>query len=450
VVDAKGVAIAQSEYDPSKSRWRLDLWSGGGWAATDYIEAPNGGPSLLGLGRDGASIALEFGSDEKDVVRELSPDGAKLGDPYPMEDSDSLFWDPATYKLVAEGLLDGDVRRWRFFDAADQKAWEGVTKALGDPAAELVSLSADHHRLVARTDSATEGPAYYLVDTPSDKAQLIGKEYAGLGPAGIAEVRPIAFKAADGLALTGYLTLPHDRAATRLPLVAFPHGGPAARDAPGFDWWAQAMASRGYAVLQVNFRGSEGLSWALESAGFGEWGRKMQTDLSDGVRYLARQGLIDPARVCIVGASYGGYAALAGVTLDPGVYRCAASVAGVSDLPRMVDYDRSRESHKGVLAQRYWTRFIGDKARMEAVSPDKLAAKVTVPVLLVHGRDDTVVPYQQSQLMADALARAGKPFEFVTLKGEDHWLSRGATRLEMLEAVVAFLEKNDPPGAGAR
>ena len=172
----------------------------------------------------------------------------------------------------------------------------------------------------------------------------------------------------------------------------------------------------------------------------------MQTDLSDGVRYLAAQGIVDPARVCIVGASYGGYAALAGATLDPGVYRCAASIAGVSDLARMIAYDKSRENQNGALAQRYWTRFIGDKAALDDISPAKHADRVTIPILLVHGKDDTVVDYHQSQIMAAALAKAGKPYEFVTLKAEDHWLSRGATRLEMLQALVAFLEKNNPPG----
>jgi dipeptidyl aminopeptidase/acylaminoacyl peptidase len=259
-------------------------------------------------------------------------------------------------------------------------------------------------------------------------------------------VRAIAFKARDGLDLTGYLTIPRGRAAKALPLVVLPHGGPAERDTPGFDWWAQGLASRGYAVLQVNYRGSEGLGWGLLSAGFGQWGRKMQTDLSDGVRYLVGQGYVDPARVCIVGGSYGGYAALAGASLDTGVYRCAASVAGVADPAKMVSWDLSKESHSGAAAtRRYWTRYMGAADTLDQISPVKHIDKITIPILLVHGKDDTVVSYDQSVMMADALRRAGKPVEFVTLPGEDHWLSRGATRLEMLKAVTAFLEKNNPP-----
>jgi dipeptidyl aminopeptidase/acylaminoacyl peptidase len=172
----------------------------------------------------------------------------------------------------------------------------------------------------------------------------------------------------------------------------------------------------------------------------------MQTDLSDGVRHFAKEGIIDPKRVCIVGASYGGYAALAGATLDRGVYRCAASVAGPSDLRRMVIFSRGQS---GVSAQRYWTRFMGAKNLNDPVlaelSPVEYAEKVDIPVLLVHGRDDTVVPADQSQRMADALKRAGKPVELVLMKGEDHWLTRGETRMQMLQSVVSFLEKNNPP-----
>jgi len=172
----------------------------------------------------------------------------------------------------------------------------------------------------------------------------------------------------------------------------------------------------------------------------------MQTDLSDGVRYLVKQGIADPARVCIVGASYGGYAVLAGVTLDPGVYRCAVAVAGVSDLSRAL----ARSTQEGALAeQRYWSRFMGvngshDPA-LDAISPIKHIGAINVPVLLIHGKDDTVVPYEQSQIMYDAMRAANKSVELVTLRHEDHWLSRADTRLQMLQTSVAFLREHDPP-----
>ena len=175
----------------------------------------------------------------------------------------------------------------------------------------------------------------------------------------------------------------------------------------------------------------------------------MQTDLSDGVHYLAQQGLIDPRRVCIVGASYGGYAALAGVTLQTDIYRCAVAVAGVADLKRFLIWTNENRNSDRNLAQRYWDRYLGvagpDDPAVHTISPIDHVADINVPVLLIHGRDDTVVPFDQSERMADALRRAGKQVQLLALKGEDHWLSRSATRLQMLEACVAFLEANNPP-----
>jgi dipeptidyl aminopeptidase/acylaminoacyl peptidase len=229
-----------------------------------------------------------------------------------------------------------------------------------------------------------------------------------------------------------------------------PHGGPASRDSAGFDWWAQAMASRGYAVFQPQFRGSEGLGRELLEAGYGEFGRKMQTDLSDGVRHLAAAGVIDPAKVCIVGASYGGYAALAGMTLDSGVYRCAVSVSGDSDLPVMLATER-REGGRARFNSdlRYWQRFMGVESDSDPLlaelSPSRLASRIDGPVLLIHGREDTVVPFEQSEIMERAMRQAGKDVELVALAGEDHHMTFPGTRRQMLTATIEFLEEHNPP-----
>jgi dipeptidyl aminopeptidase/acylaminoacyl peptidase len=215
-------------------------------------------------------------------------------------------------------------------------------------------------------------------------------------------VRIVSWRAADGLTLSGVLTLPPGRAARALPLVVLPHGGPEARDYPGFDWWAQAYASRGYAVFQPNFSGSGGYDIGLRNAGLGQWGRKMQTDISDGVADLARQGIVDPKRACIVGGSYGGYAALAGVTVQQGLYRCAVSVAGVADLAEMLAYNRDRAGLRSDT-MRYWKAFMGvndsTDDSLNAISPVLRASHADAPILLIHGKEDIRVPINQSERM---------------------------------------------------
>ena len=273
--------------------------------------------------------------------------------------------------------------------------------------------------------------------------------FSALPPAWITQKQPIDYKAADGLPIHAYLTLPPDaalngRPAKNLPLIVLPHGGPWVRDHVDFDWQTQVLASRGYAVLQPNYRGSGGAGIAFMDAGNGEMGRKMQTDLSDGVRYLVAQGLADPKRVAILGASYGGYAALAGATLDPGVYRCAVSIAGPSDVGAIISYLLESTNNMDTPAVVAWRRVLGDRSGWDAISPAKQAAKAYCPILLIHGTDDTVVPISQSQRMESALKAAGKPVEFVTYKGQDHWETIGSARIDMMKAALAFLQKYNP------
>jgi dipeptidyl aminopeptidase/acylaminoacyl peptidase len=402
---------------------------------------------VMGLGRDGRSVVVSTRKDGKEALREFDADTGAWSEPFGAEDGVEPIFDPVTEQLIGTYALVGDTDDYRFFAPLDQQIWNATVKAFPGQRVTLQNMSADHKKLVVMVDSPTDGPAYAVVDVTTGKASYLGNVYDSLTPDDIGPVQPVAYKAKDGEPITGYLTLPRGKDAKNLPLVVFPHGGPAARDEPSFDWWAQAMAAQGYAVLQVNYRGSDGFGWKFLSDGFGEWGRKMQTDLSDGVRYLAGQGTIDPKRVCIVGASYGGYAALAGPTLDPGVYRCAVSVAGISDLRRFVAWAKDRSD---ISTQRYWTRYMGADGlkdpHLETISPADHVDKSTVPILLIHGKDDTVVPFEQSQEMADALGKAGQPTQIVVLKHEDHWLSHGDTRLQMLQATIDFLEKNNPPG----
>ncbi len=312
----------------------------------------------------------------------------------------------------------------------------------------LMNWSRDRTRFVLRTSAPNSPPVWYLYDKPRKEISLLGEEYPELKGQPMGETRWLVYKARDGLDIPAYVTLPPGaQAGAKLPLIVFPHGGPAARDDYEFDFWAQFMASRGYAVLQPQFRGSWGFGLDFENAGRHEWGGKMQTDLLDGIAALAAQGQIDPSRVCIVGASYGGYAALAGAALHPDAYKCAAAIAGVADLALFVG-ERGRSYGRDSGNMRYWQKLLGEggaaNPELVAASPRQQAAKVRAPVLLIHGDQDTVVLPEQSQLMFETLQKAGKDVQYVVLKGEDHYLSRSATRTQMLEALEVFLAKNLP------
>jgi dipeptidyl aminopeptidase/acylaminoacyl peptidase len=256
----------------------------------------------------------------------------------------------------------------------------------------------------------------------------------------LGEVREFTYKARDGYEIPAFVTLPAGAGDKQLPMVVLPHGGPESRDVRCFDWLAQFLASRGYAVLQPQFRGSTGYGEAHRKAGYRQWGRLMQDDVTDGVKALIEQGIADPKRVCIVGASYGGYAALAGAAFTPELYACAVSINGISNLSAMLNFE---EAYAGKESDsvRYWKDHIGLKTSPEVLSrsPARAATNVRAAVLLLHGVNDSVVPIAQSREMASALKSLGKAHTLIELPGEDHWLSRSDSRTRVLTEMEAFL-----------
>jgi dipeptidyl aminopeptidase/acylaminoacyl peptidase len=456
VLDPNGRSLARSDFDDRTKIWKLLLRDGSDFQENWRVTAPLDAPAIIGLGMRGESVIVA--ADRPDLKRNDREEadyydvnlatGAWRAVRFEFDPTDLLFH-PVTRRLMGATRLDDEGRRYSFADEDAGNLWASVAQTFPDGAPSLVSWSNDLKTAIVFTNGANDSGTYHLIDLTDSSTLRVGAAYSAVPADQVAPVTLVAYKAADGLEIRGYLTVPVGREAKNLPLIVLAHGGPASRDVREFDWWAQALASRGYAVLQANFRGSTGRGEDFLEAGYGEWGRKMQTDLSDGVRHLVEQGVADPGRVCIVGASYGGYAALAGPTLDHGVYRCAVSVAGVSDLRGMVNYAASRGERRDNGAVRYWNRFMGGDGpgdrSLDARSPARQADKADAPILLIHGRDDTVVPIDQSRSMAGALRRAGKPVELIELSGEDHWLSRGETRIRMLTETVRFLETNNPP-----
>jgi dipeptidyl aminopeptidase/acylaminoacyl peptidase len=443
VMDESGQITAEFVYFNDKKRWEIRTHRDGRWALAASGGAAIDIPRMVGFSADGSELIVRFIENGDGVWKPLTLKDNTWGQPLEKGAAFSHVIEDRKSGRIIGGVREIGSNQYVFFDNELQAHWDAIMRTFPDERVRLVSHSDDFSRMVLKIFGEKHGYVYALYDWYAHRATILGEVYEQVTAP--AEVRAISYLAADGLSIPGFLTLPRGAAKKDLPLIVLPHGGPAAADTLDFHWWAQALAAQGYAVLQPNFRGSA-LNSRFTEAGFGEWGRRMQTDLSDGVRYLAREGVIDPQRVCIVGASYGGYAALAGVTLQSGIYRCAVSVAGVSDLLRFRKW--VGESYLS-RSQRYWDRYMGtsDKKDPEllAISPIEHVNSVSVPILLIHGRDDTVVPYEQSDVMLSALKRAGKSVDMVTMKHEDHWLSRSETRLQMLQASVAFLKANNPP-----
>ena len=455
LVDNNGAVLARVDYDERAGDWRLRNGAFGG-STVFHVSAPLGQAQLLGQGRKpGTAVVLES-ADGNEHLREVSlADGkteellAEVSIPSDAEFDASYIFDRTTGLFLGAESLDGGGAV--LFDPARQAKLRGAFKAFPNYRSRLVSYDPTFDALIMVTDGGDDSGTYWFVDIPKRSAVPIGQARPDIASSQVGATRLYAYKAADGLALQGVLTLPPGRAPKGLPVVVMPHGGPiGVHDEVGFDWWAQAFASRGYAVFQPNYRGSSGRGLAFEHAGYGEWGRKILSDISDGLASLAKDGLIDARRACIVGASYGGYAALAGVTLQQGLYRCAVSYGGVSDMAALKDWDTERSGQElGSATTRYWTAAIRGEAKdapgLSAISPDRRAERADAPILLIHGKDDTVVPIAQSRRMASALRDAHKPVELLELDGQDHWLTQEGARVQMLQATVAFVQKYDPP-----
>ena len=437
-----GKLVGRSSYDDEKKIWALDYFGDKGWKNLLALPKANYDlPVLEGLGRDGRSLLLRRTDDQGFAkFTEIDAGGTETKLDLPDGVHYPIFH-PATNALMAFGT-DKSFEFYTVYDPILAKVVPLVTAALPDCLNRFVDCAEDVRKIVVYSEGSDDSGTYYRFDFTTGDAEPVGAVHPDIPANWIAETQEITYKASDGMEIPAFVTaLKGDRKGRAL--VVLPHDNLEGFNESEFNWIAQALASRGYVVLLPQFRGSGGHGQTFTSAGYGQLGRKMQTDLSDGVKYLVDAGMVDPKRVAIAGVNFGGYSALAGVALQKGIYNCAVSIAGVSDLKAYLDYVRQQSdfnSHS--YAMDYLHRYMGDT--IDDISPIKAAATVDVPVLLIHGTDDAVVPPDQSQRFYNAMTQAGHPAELVKLDKEDHWLSKEATRIQMLEAMIDFLVKHNP------
>lgn len=352
--------------------------------------------------------------------------------------------DGAPYGVI---YMDG-LPRAEYFDAKGEAArlHRSLQSSFGSQVVMLGRLS-DGQQTGLLVVSGDRNPGdFYLFDHANKKAAFLLARNARLDPEELANVKPVNLAARDGLALHGYLTLPPGSDGKNLPMIVNPHGGPYNEaDTWSFDPTVQLLASRGYAVLQINFRGSGNHGRSFVRAGYRQWGATMQDDLTDATRWAVEQGIGDPARVCIYGASYGGYAALMGAAKEPNLYRCAVGHVGVYDLKLM--------HGEGDIASKRWGRnYLRDilgRDNLELVSPNRLADRIAAPVMLTAGGADERAPAIHTELMRKALSALGKPVEMKIYPGEGHGFTVHENSVDFHTRLLDFLARYNPTSVNA-
>lgn len=345
-------------------------------------------------------------------------------------------------KIITGVAYLTDKRHYKFFDAEREEVQKSLEAFFPNYEVSVACIDDDERRLVVRTYSDRTRGTYYLYDRQDNSMSKLADLASWLKEEHMAPMKPITYTARDGLTIHGYLTLPLGVSSKDLPLVVIPHGGPSARDGWGFDSEAQFLANRGIAVLQVNFRGSTGYGKAFWQAGFKQWGRKMQDDVTDGVLWAVEQGIADKTRLAIYGGSYGGYAALAGATFTPELYACAVSYVGPSNLFTMLE-----------SIPPYWEPFremeyeeIGDPSKdkelLEAISPVFHAEKIRIPLFVAQGANDPRVNKAESEQIVNAVRSAGKDVVYMVKENEGHGFHNEENRFDFYRELENFFRKH--------
>lgn len=387
---------------------------------------------------------LIAGHDDYDIVPERgapSVDGVSLATAIGSE----LAGTVVGVRFMTEGP------RVQWFDPSLSALQSAIDKALPQTVNLITSRSRDELRFLILAFSDRDPGKYYLLDLQGEKLNmhLLGPRIPDFPVEKMAPMFPVKYPARDGEEIHGYLTMPLGGKKKGLPLIVMPHGGPNVRDIWGYSAMVQFLANRGYAVLQMNYRGSPGYGTEFYEKGKREIGRGIQTDIEDGTRWAIAQGFADPARIAIVGGSYGGYSALYALAHSPELYRCGVSFAGVTDWAEIRKEQKGEEYKFAFLHFKEW---IGDPKNdaefLASISPVNFAEKIKAPVFIVQGKDDRIVPPKQARKMVAALEKTGNRPQPLYFSAEGHGLKKEKNRIKYYQQMEAFLAKNLAPVSG--
>lgn len=437
--------------DDEEAEWRRVL---GPFEATDV--------EVLGYdGDDRHLIVLSRLNRDRSAAFRLDTRTGELGDPIaedPIYDIEQVRWAgrPGEPTHAVYAATRGDKPRYYYFDRPVASAIRDVQATVDHYFPDTVNTLQDWdkslNRFLVRAWSDKVAARYYLLDMEAGKLRFLVDARPWQDPSTMAEMRPITYETRDGLTIHGYLTIPHGWDGEPMPLILNPHGGPhGPRDAWGWSKEGQFFASKGWMTLQVNYRGSGGYGRTFQESGYRKWGLEMQDDLTDAVAWAIEEGYADPDSVCIYGASYGGYATLQGLVKTPDLYACGVSYVGVSDLPKLLDYDTRtttygyRDTFMSTIMQRYLGD-VGDQAdkqRLYETSPLNHVERIQAPLLVIHGEADARVDIDtQFYPLVRRLGNEGKEFEQIVGKFEGHGFFTGETTVDLYEKMAAFLSRH--------
>lgn len=388
------------------------------------------------LGRDKIAI-VEYDLSKGKEIRILFEH--PIYDVFGDDEQDHFTYSYQTQKLLY-ALFTADRREMYFFDKGVQQLYDNVRSEIGDYEIEFESSTDDFSRVIIEASSDRMPGVYYLYDRESNELELLHTTAPWLNEDNMAVMQPVQYTARDGLTIHGYLTLPKGIKDKNLPIIVHVHAGPQWRNSWGFDAKTQFFANRGYAVFQVNFRGSTGYGKKFLRAGFRQWGLKIQDDITDGVNWLIDNGIADKDRIAIFGWSFGGYAALAGITFTPHLYACGIDLWGVSNYFTL--YEGFPAYWKPFLEQinERWGDPVKDSLQMYQTSPVFHAENIKVPVFIAQGANDSRVRMRQSEQMVEELEKHNKEFEYVLIQGEGHAFSNEEKTVDLMVKIENFLE----------